>query len=65
MKSPCISCPDRFPACHDTCAKFFSWKSWDKLRKTRPDDGGATEFSVKNVRKRHKAHMHMTGGKMR
>jgi hypothetical protein len=25
--SPCKGCPDRHPACHDTCDRYGAWKA--------------------------------------
>lgn len=63
MKSPCINCPDRFPACHDTCAKYMEWRSWTKLRTTPPDDGGAAAFLAEKSRVRHRDYLRYAGGK--
>ena len=65
MTAPCITCPDRFPACHDTCAKYISWKSWQKLRTTRPDNGGAAYFIAGNAAKQLKKNRSRNGGKAR
>lgn len=24
--TPCLDCPDRFPACHDHCERYQLWK---------------------------------------
>ncbi len=34
VKSPCLNCEDRFPACHDTCEKYKEYKAESMADKT-------------------------------
>ena len=35
VKSPCLNCEDRFPACHDTCGKYEAYVEANKEDKAK------------------------------
>ena len=42
MQAPCKDCPDRRPACHDSCPKFRAFREyWDGIREIRRKQEGA------------------------
>lgn len=54
VKLPCKDCPNRHPACHDTCSKYQEAKAetkeeykWMKQKNSSPISTRMLEFMVK------------------
>ena len=57
-KSPCKDCPDRYPACHDHCERYLSFREQltEKNRKDRMNRewfGKTTGVQSRNRRMRY------------
>ena len=36
--TPCLNCPDRYPACHDHCDRYKEWKEIHERKRAAARD---------------------------
>lgn len=60
MKPPCQYCPDRFIACHDTCARYQEYKEFrQRISDARAKSNLITDYysdlskRVEKIRRQH------------
>lgn len=53
MLPPCGTCPDKYPACSDSCEKpeYLQWRELLRKRKEASDKDGATRDAERTARK--------------